>query len=69
MGTNVRGGKDVSGKLFRVEFVKVVQSQGSGWVDYMWPKPGQSQPSHKWSDVKAVTVGGVRGYVGAGFYP
>jgi cytochrome c len=61
--------KDSNGKLFQVEFVKVVQSKGSGWVDYMFPKPGQSQPSQKWSYVKAVNIDGTAGLVGAGFYP
>ena len=35
-GTNVHGGKDVNGKLFHDEFMKVVQTKGSGWVDYMF---------------------------------
>jgi cytochrome c len=61
--------KDSNGKLFAVEFAKVVQSKGSGWVDYMFPKPGQSQPSQKWSYVKAVNIDGTSGLVGAGFYP
>jgi methyl-accepting chemotaxis protein len=62
-GTNVSGRKEV------VEFVKVVQSKGSGWVAYLFPKPGQSQPSQKWSYVKAVNIDGTPGLVGAGFYP
>jgi len=53
-GTNVHGEKDVNGKLFHDEFMKVVQSKGSGWVDYMFPKPGQTQASQKWSSVEAV---------------
>ena len=44
-GTNVHGGKDVNGKLFPDEFMKVVLTNGSGWVDYMFPKPGQTQLS------------------------
>jgi hypothetical protein len=68
-GTNVHGDKDVNGKLFHDEFMKVVHSQGSGWVDYMFPKPGQTQPSRKWSYVKAVKIEGGTGLIGAGFYP
>ena len=69
-GTNVHGDKDVSGKLFHDEFMKVIQSKGSGWVDYMFPKPGQTQPSQKWSYVKAVKIDGTAGcLIGAGFYP
>jgi len=68
-GTDASGLKDSNGKLIVVESLKVAQSKGSGWVDYMWPKPGQSQPSQKWSYVKAVKIDGTPGYVGAGFYP
>jgi cytochrome c len=68
-GTNVSGLKDSNRKLFVMEMLKVTQAHGSGWVDYMWPKPGQSQPSHKWTYVKAVKIDGAPGYVGAGFYP
>jgi cytochrome c len=68
-GKNQTGKKDSNGKLYHDEFVKVVQSKGSGWIDYMFPKPGQTQPSQKWSYVKAVKVDGVPALIGAGFYP
>jgi cytochrome c len=68
-GTNTKGLKDANGKLITVALIEAAQSKGSGWVDYMWPKPGQSQPSKKWSYVKAVKVDGTPGFVGAGFYP
>ncbi len=57
-GTNPRGQKDANGKAFHDEFLKVVQTKGSGWVDYMFPKPGQTQPSQKWSYVKGVKIEG-----------
>lgn len=68
-GTNTAGQKDVNGKLFHHELIQVAENKGSGWVDYMFPKPGQTKPSQKWTYVKAVKVDGVRGLVGAGFYP
>jgi cytochrome c len=68
-GTNPSGEKDANGKAFHDEFLKVVQARGAGWVDYMFPKPGESQPSHKWSYVKAVNIEGTPGIIGAGFYP
>jgi len=68
-GTNVRGQKDVNDKPFQDELMKVVHTRGSGWVDYMFPKPGQTQPSQKWSYVKAVKIDGATGLIGAGFYP
>ena len=68
-GRNMSKLKDSNGKLIWAEFLKVIQSKGSGWVDYMFPKPGQRQPSQKWSYVKAVNIDGTPGLVGAGFYP
>ncbi len=69
-GKNQKGKTDAKGKLYHDEFVKVAQSpKGSGWVDYMFPKPEQTQPSRKWSYVKAVNIDGTPGLIGAGFYP
>jgi signal transduction histidine kinase len=68
-GTNPQGQKDANGKAFHDEFLKVVRTKGSGWVDYMFPKPGQTQPSQKWSYVKGVKIEGTPGIIGAGFYP
>lgn len=68
-GTNAHGEKDANGVFFHDEFVKVVRSRGAGWVSYMFPKPGQTQTSRKWSYVKAINVNGMPGLIGAGFYP
>jgi cytochrome c len=68
-GTNVHGQKDAKGKLFHDEMIKTAETNGSGWVDYMFPKPGQTEPSQKWTYVKRVTIDGVPGLVGSGFYP
>ena len=68
-GTNVHGQKDAKGKLFHDEMIKTAETKGSGWVDYMFPKPGQTEPSQKWTYVKRVTIDGVPGLVGSGFYP
>lgn len=68
-GTNTTGQKDADGKLFHEAFIETARTKGSGWVDYKFPKPGQTEPSQKWSYVKAVTVDGVPGLVAAGFYP
>lgn len=68
-GTNVSGQKDANGKLFHNEIIKTAESKGSGWIDYMFPKPGQTEPSQKWTFVKKVTIDGTPGLVGSGFYP
>ena len=67
-GTNVAGQKDARGKPFHDEIIRTAQT-GSGWVDYMFPKPGQTEPSQKWTFVKKVTIDGVPGLIGSGFYP
>jgi len=33
-GTNPHGEKDANGKMMHDEFLKTVQTKGSGWVDY-----------------------------------
>jgi signal transduction histidine kinase len=67
-GTNPHGEKDANGKMMHDEFLKTVQTKGAGWVDYMFPKPGQTQPSHKWSYVKRFKADGMSGLIGAGFF-
>ena len=68
-GTNVSGQKDAKGKLFHNEIIKMAETKGSGWVDYMFPKPGQTEPSQKWTFVKKATIDGTPGLVASGFYP
>ncbi|MEJ2085928.1 MAG: cache domain-containing protein [Acidobacteriota bacterium] len=68
-GINPSGETDVNGKAFHDEFLEVVQTRGSGWVDYMFPQPRQTEPSQKWTFVKAVDCDGTPGIIGAGFYP
>ncbi|WP_419659901.1 conserved uncharacterized protein, Cache domain family [Desulfosarcina variabilis str. Montpellier] len=57
---------DTDGKPLFVEFVKVAGSQGQGWVDYMWPKPGQDQPAAKSSYIYRIP--NTPYFVGAGIY-
>jgi cytochrome c len=68
-GTNVTGQKDANGKLLHAEIINVAETRGEGWVDYVFPKPGQSQPSQKWAYVKKVSIDGTPGLVASGFYP
>ena len=51
------------------DFMQVVRTKGSGWVDYVFPKPGETKPSRKWTYVKSVNFDGTPGLIGAGFYP
>jgi cytochrome c len=67
-GTNIAGQEDAKSKPFQDEILRVAATKGSGWVSYMFPKPGQTEPSQKWTYVKRVTLGGVPGLVASGFY-
>jgi len=67
-GRAYHGEQDKKGKAFHDQILKVAKTKGSGWVDYWLPKPGQTEPSQKWSYVKAVKAEGVA-VVGAGFFP
>ncbi|MFH0878466.1 MAG: cache domain-containing protein [Lentisphaerota bacterium] len=66
-GTDILGIKDANGKFFFAEFIEVAK-KGQGWVDYMWPKPGEKPPSQKVSFVKKVTCDGKEIYAGSGIY-
>ena len=66
---NISELKDVNGKLFMREFIETAKAKGSGWVDYMWPKPGEKEPSKKLSYVKRTKMpAGESVIVGAGTY-
>lgn len=66
-GTNVAALKDRNGVLFVQQMLKI-EPDGSGWVDYLWPKPGDTAPSKKSSYVRRVTIGERDYIVGAGIY-
>lgn len=51
VGQDVSGMQDPTGKYFFQEFVDVVQANGSGFVEYYWPKPGFEEAVEKYSHV------------------
>ena len=51
VGKELSGNKDPTGKALFVEMVQVVKAAGSGYVDYLWPKPGATDPVPKRSYV------------------
>ena len=53
-------------KMLFAEFVEVAKDPGEGWVPYMWPKPGEEEPSQK--DTYIYRVPGTDMFVGAGIY-
>jgi signal transduction histidine kinase len=50
------------------EMFEVVQTSGSGWVDYMWPKPGESVSTQKSAYVSRARMGDQWVLVGCGVY-
>jgi cytochrome c len=68
VGKQLIGLKDRSGKLFFVDMNKVAKEQGAGWVDYMWPKPGEKKASKKVSYIKKCSVDGEDLVLGCGVY-
>ncbi|MDQ0320618.1 methyl-accepting chemotaxis protein [Pararhizobium capsulatum DSM 1112] len=65
-GKDLTENKDPNGKHLFVEFVKTVQANGQGFVDYYWPKPGADEPVLKYSHVAGFAPWGW--IVGTGVY-
>jgi methyl-accepting chemotaxis protein len=65
-GTDLTDNRDPNGKYLFREFVKVCTDKGEGFVDYMWPKPGETAPAPKISYVKLYRPWGW--IIGSGLY-
>ena len=65
-GKNLSNDKDPTGKYLFVEMVNICKEKGEGFVTYMWPKPGTTQPVPKLSYVKLFKPWGW--IVGSGIY-
>lgn len=60
--------KDAKGKPLIREMVQLLETRESGWVDYLWPKPGDSVPTLKTAYVRKAVVAGRPVLVGCGVY-
>jgi signal transduction histidine kinase len=67
-GRNLMDLKDTHGKQLIREMFQVVQTSGSGWVNYMWPKPGDSVSTQKSAYVSKAKMGDQWVLVGSGVY-
>jgi signal transduction histidine kinase len=67
-GQSYIGLQDINGKKFFIEMNELCKTKGAGWVDYMWPKPGEKAPTLKVSYVKKTTCDGKEVVVGCGVY-
>ena len=65
-GKDLRTFKDGNGKAFFIEMAQKVKAQGNGFVDYVWPLPGEETPTDKISYVKEFKPWGWT--VGSGIY-
>jgi cytochrome c len=66
VGPDLSTTKDSKGSFFFVKFKEVAQNPGSGWVEYMWPKPGAKEDSLKKTFV--MRAPGEKAYIAAGYY-
>lgn len=67
-GRNILDVKDTQGKQPVREMLNIAESGGSGWVDYMWPKPGESVSTQKATYVSKAKLGDQWVMVGCGVY-
>lgn len=67
-GRNLYNYTDADGKLLVREFIDTANQKGSGWVEYMWPRPGDCMPVRKNTFVKKVETGNEVFIVGTGIY-
>lgn len=67
-GRNVLDYKDANENYFVRKFIQVAKTKGSGWVDYLWPKPGDVERSHKSTYVRKAMMDGKMVVVCAGMY-
>ena len=65
-GKDLKDLEDPNGKKIFSEFVKIVKAQKSGFVDYLWPKPGSENPVEKISYVQGFEPWGW--ILGSGIY-
>jgi signal transduction histidine kinase len=67
-GRNLLDLKDTQGKYLVRDMIRVAQTSGTGWVEYMWPKPGESVSTQKSTFVSIARLGDRPVLVAAGVY-
>lgn len=65
-GKDLSALKDANGKLIFKDMIAAVRNSGQGFVDYLWPKPGEEAPQPKISFVKGFAPWGW--VIGTGVY-
>ena len=67
-GRNILDVKDTQGKPLVRELLNVAATSGSGWVDYMWPRPGEGVSIQKSTYASKAKLGNSWVLVGCGVY-
>ena len=67
-GRNVLDVKDTAGKTFVRDMMRVATTENSGWVEYLWPRPGHNVSTQKSAYVSRARIGGSWVLVGSGVY-
>ena len=67
-GRNLLELKDTQGKYLNKEMLELVRTRGAGWVDYTWPRPGESVSTLKSAYVSRAKLGTKQVMVGCGVY-
>jgi len=65
-GSSMKDFRDPEGKALFVEMVQTCKDNGQGFVDYLWPRPGEDKPAAKLSYVQLFKEWGW--IVGTGIY-
>ncbi len=65
VGKNLYKLKDASGLMLIQELIKIAQTNGEGWLDYMWSHPIKKKITPKRSYIKRID-GDM--FIGTGFY-
>jgi signal transduction histidine kinase len=66
-GRDLTALRDIDGFPFVREMLRV-PAGGAAWIDYKWPRPGDTRPSAKRSYVRGIDWNGSKLVVGAGVY-
>jgi len=67
-GTNLHTVRDMQGRYLVREMLELLRTEDSGWVTYMWPKPGESVPTQKSTYVRKARMGNQTLIVACGVY-
>jgi signal transduction histidine kinase len=60
--------RDTEGKYVNREMLELIRTRGSGWIEYLWPRPGESVATRKSAFVSRARCGDRTVMVGCGVY-